>query len=598
MNKKYLYLCFFIVALLILNLCCLINDRDITEKENKNEDIIYKNVIIKGYSDGKLNFINDGCELSYKVSGIDENFENLLADIEIESGNLTSITLKKESITGKVQAIGDKYIEIAGYGNVYLSNDFKCYFENKNYATGNLNDVKVGAENIRFVVEGKNICGIIIEGEIVAENVRVLLMNTGFKDYYHENASLMCGSDYKISYNIVDSEGNVSQTSNNCSQNEKLIITPDDKRLDYGRIRIELNDKNKKITFDSFTRNGNNPAYRGSIEIARYDGKIVIVNEVSLEEYLYSVVPSEMPSSYGVEALKVQAVCARSYAMCHLGGNELSKYGAQIDDSTNYQVYNNTLETENSIAAVDATRGEVLKYGEDIVNAYFFATSCGSTTDSTIWGGTALPYIKGKLLCSSKDSLDLMNNDVFTEFIKSNPESFDSETAWYRWNIAFSDSEITNIINNNIGTIYGKFPKYVLTKQNDGTYASQKISSVGNVLNISVELRGAGGVIEELLIIGDRATVKILKQSAIRNLINPSGIDINKADGTKVNNFTSLPSAYFAIERKDGGYILYGGGFGHGAGMSQTAVKEMINEGMDYKEILEFFYTDVNVETV
>ena len=596
MNRKYLILCFFIVVLLVLNICCLINDRDIDKKENKTENIVHKNVIIKGYSDGKLYFLNNGSELSYKVNGIDEDLKNTIADVEIKNGILFSIKLKRESIRGKVQSVGDNYIEISGYGNVYLSRDYKCYFENKDYLSGSINDVKVGSENIRFIVEGKTICAVIIEGDIVSENIRVLLMNTGFKDIYHNEVSLICGCDYKLSYNIVDEVGNIKEVSNDFTLSEKQSIVPSDNRLDNGRIKIELKDKNSKTTFDSFTRNGNNPSYRGNIEIARYDGKLVIINELSVDEYLYSVVPSEMPSSYGVEALKVQAVCARSYAICHMNGNELSRYGAQVDDSINYQVYNNTPENENSIKAVDATKGEVLKHNGSVVNAYFFATSCGCTTDSTVWSGSDLPYIKGKLLSDSDKSFDIRNNDVFTNFIKSEPDTYDKGVCWYRWNFSVNNNDITNIINNNISYISEKFPKYVQVLQSDGSFAQEKVYDIGKVENVSVLVRGSGGIVEELKIIGEKKIVKILKRSAIRNLFNIQGITINKADGSTVNHFTSLPSAYFAIEKTSNGYTIFGGGYGHGVGMSQTAVKKMIEKGMNYSEILKFFYNGVSIE--
>lgn len=587
----------FIFVLVVLILCCLINDRkkNADDKE-KNVNKIYKNVIIKKVTDDSMVFLSENKEIEYRVNGISEKIENVLADIEIVNGNIKLITIKRESISGKVQAIWEDGIEIEGFGKLLFSKECKCYLKNKGYILGNMKDIKVGAENITFIVEDKYICGLMIEEEAKTKKIRVLLKNTGFKEDFHDKVILACQGDYKVSYNEIDSSGNLKNVTDIYSKDSILEFVPDDKKFDCGRITIEPVNEGQKIEFQSFTRNGRNPSYRGMIEIARYEGKIVIINEVLLEEYLYSVVPSEMPSSYGVEALKVQAVCARSYAMSHLGGGELNKYGAQIDDSTNYQVYNNTQETQNSIEAVDATRGEILKYEDEVINAYFFATSCGNTTDSDIWGGEKLPYIKGKWLSDSQDIKDLTNNDVFTEFIKSSPESFDNESGWYRWNISFSNSEITEIINNNIKYIANKFPKYVLVKQEDGTFISKDIDNIGNVLNVCVELRGTGGVIEELLIVGDKNTVKILKQSAIRNLINPKGIEINKSDGTKINTLSSLPSAYFSIERCDNGYVLYGGGFGHGVGMSQTAVKQMIAKGMDYKEILTYFYTGVRIE--
>src|SRR5699024_8719446 len=114
--------------------------------------------------------------------------------------------------------------------------------------------------------------------------------------------------------------------------------------------------------------------------------------------YLYSVVPSEMPAGYGLEALKAQAVCARSYAYKHMMKNSLSMLGAHVNDSAKYQVYNNLAEHELSTKAVDETMGQIMVSGEEVVEAYYFSTSCGHTTDADIWGSNIeLSYIAGKL---------------------------------------------------------------------------------------------------------------------------------------------------------------------------------------------------------
>ena len=76
------------------------------------------------------------------------------------------------------------------------------------------------------------------------------------------------------------------------------------------------------------------PSYRGHIELLRTADGIAVVNELPLEEYLYSVVPSEMPASYPLEALKAQAICARTYAYGHMLRAGYPRYGAHVDDST------------------------------------------------------------------------------------------------------------------------------------------------------------------------------------------------------------------------------------------------------------------------
>ena len=89
------------------------------------------------------------------------------------------------------------------------------------------------------------------------------------------------------------------------------------------------------------------PQYRGKFEISIYDQGLLLLNEFAPETYLFSVVASEMPLSFGLEALKVQAVAARTYALPPLGAASLLKYGAHVDDSVAFQVYNNV--PENSV---------------------------------------------------------------------------------------------------------------------------------------------------------------------------------------------------------------------------------------------------------
>lgn len=560
-----------------------------------NEDIRYENVLIIKTENETVTVSLSGRKREFTVKGLGENLTNVLADIEIDNGTVTALILKRESISGKVLAVGDGGIEIEGFGKVMLSSKCRYYIGYKDYEESSIDSILVGADNVRFMVAEKSICAVIIQNDINAKNIRVLLKNTGFSGLFHDSVSLSCQSRYALSYYTKDESGSIVELVSEHEMGEGFEVTPDSEMLVNGRIKITPIDENAKTVIYSISRNGEPPEYRGTIEISNYEGRIVLINELPLEEYLYAVVPSEMPSSYGVEALKVQAVCARSYAVSHLGDNKLSKYGAQVDDSTDYQVYNNTKETENSISAVKATYGEVLKCGDEIVNAYFFATSCGSTADSTIWGGNPLPYIQGKLLSKDGSTLDLTNNEVFAAFIKEEYDSYDKGTSWYRWNITMSMEQAANAVNKNLGEMYQNYPDKILTRLADGTFESRQIDTVGNVLNIAVLSRLSGGVIEELLIEGDKASIKVIKQSTIRNLINPNKIPINKCDGTSIDTFKALPSAFFTVEMSGDTVVFYGGGYGHGAGMSQTAVKNMIDAGMNYKEILEFFYTGVEI---
>ena len=559
----------------------------------------YENVLIEKTEGESITVRLNGDQRIFIIKGLTQKLENTMADIEMERQGeemmVTTLKLKRESISGKLLAVSPEGVELEGFGKINFSAKCRYYSAYQNYDNADRDILMVGSEQLSFIVADKQICAVVIKQEMNVENIRVLLKSTGYESLFHESASIQCQGSYKLSYYTRDDADNIVENVSEHAALETVEVTPEDDRLKEGRIRITPVDENTKTIINSLSRNGSAPKYRGTIEIACYEGKIVIINDVSLEEYLYAVVPSEMPSSYGVEALKVQAVCARSYAVSHLNDGKLSRYGAQIDDSTDYQVYNNTEETENAIAAVTDTAGQILTCDGEVANTYFFATSCGSTTDAAIWGSGDLSYIHGKLLNSGTENINLTDNEQFRKFITSDFDSFDQGTAWYRWNMTMSYDRLSACINEHLEAMCRNNPDKILLRQGDGSYISTPVATVGNIKNITVEKRLTGGVIDELVIEGDAAVIKVIKQSTIRNLINPYGVAIHKNDGSEVSTFSALPSAFFTVEKTEGGMIFYGGGFGHGAGMSQTAVKNMIAENMSYEEILKFFYTGVEI---
>ena len=131
-------------------------------------------------------------------------------------------------------------------------------------------------------------------------------------------------------------------------------------------------------------------AYRGQIEVDVVDGKLRAINIVGLEQYLYGVVPSEMPSTWSAEALKAQALAARSYALA------TRRIAAPYDvySDTRSQMYLGIgQETATATSAVDATKGQVVLHGSKIATTFFFSTSGGETASSLDIWGTALPYL-------------------------------------------------------------------------------------------------------------------------------------------------------------------------------------------------------------
>ena len=130
--------------------------------------------------------------------------------------------------------------------------------------------------------------------------------------------------------------------------------------------------------------------YHGKLMVKNVNGKLIVINDVDLENYLKGVVPSEMPASWEYEALKAQAIAARSFALANLG--KQAKNGYDLKDNTEDQAYGGaSAETNKTNKAVDETHGLVLTYDMKIISAYYSA-SAGGMTSASVCGGYA-PYL-------------------------------------------------------------------------------------------------------------------------------------------------------------------------------------------------------------
>ena len=297
---------------------------------------------------------------------------------------------------------------------------------------------------------------------------------------------------------------------------------------------------------------------------------------MDIEDYLTRVVPSEMPSSYEVEALKAQAVCARTYAYRQIQANAYSQYGAHVDDSTNYQVYNNIDSNERTNLAIKETDGEMVFYGDTPAETYYFSTSCGYTTDGTIWGADLkdVPYLQGIALTEDKKMEDMTKNEVFVPFIQGQGmKNYDSGYSMYRWSTTITNKKL-----------------------------AEKIDDIGTIQALFVTERGTGGIAKTVKVIGSEGEKVLKGQTQIRNMLGASDLVYKKNDGSTMTDWASLPSAFIAVdetardeEKGTRTFTIWGGGYGHGVGMSQNGAQQMAKEGKTYKEILNFFYSDVDV---
>ena len=235
-------------------------------------------------------------------------------------------------------------------------------------------------------------------------------------------------------------------------------------------------------------------------------------------------------------------------------------------------------------------------YDSDVISAYFYSTSCGSTTTSIVWG-SEYPYTSSVVLNVENQNLNLTNETIFDSFIRTNFKTYDSEYPWYRWKTTMTLKQLTASINGQIGNIK---KENVQVLNDKGEWINKTISSVGQVKKMEIGERGPGGVLKYITIIGTDATIRVYKEYNIRKVISPEGIAIKRGTGDEITTMDMLPSGFFVLDEETennllSGYTFVGGGYGHGVGMSQNGANSMAKLGLKYDEILHFFYKDVEV---
>lgn len=547
----------------------------ISLREVVSHDVVYENIWLAEADDKTFQAYLGTTYREFPVQGrlgTDMDLSMNLADLHMESGVLKKVTIKRDRIGGKVLSVTEDAIEIEGYGEIPLSENFHVYKVYGDFEILDAGDILVGYDLQEFAAADGKLCAALLEREFDAETIRVLLMNTGFKSVFHPSAELTLNSDGVLEY--YDKKGEVR--TEQLKAGDVLTVTPEDKRLEYGRMVITPHQA-EGITVTSIERSQGQPVYSGSLEIKAEEEGLTLVNDLYLEDYLTKVVPSEMPPSYEKEALKAQAVCARTYAYRQIQSNSYSWYGAHVDDSTNYQVYNNTETHSRSTQAVKETYGKMLFYQERPAEAFYYSTSCGRGTDGSVWGssGAELPYLRALEIKSSGSELDSGDNGDFDSYIRGkDPAAYDGSFPMFRWE---TDIDAGNL--------------------------SQRISGVGEVQSMEVVSRGPGGIVSELHVTGSQGVKSIRGQSSVRSTLGGQELVITRQDGTTMTGSASLPSAFISIEKRTGEdgairFHIYGGGFGHGAGMSQNGAQGMAREGKSYEEILDFFYHGAELKDI
>lgn len=551
----------------------LVRDNEIVARLNVvSGDVTYRNVWIKESAGERLIVYMDGITRDFVVPGLNEKLKEYMADIIIENQQVVQLNVKKDIIKGKILSMTDEQIEIEGYGKVPLDADYKIFRLYGGFEEAQFKELVVGYDRQEFIVADGKICGVTISAPLEVKNIRVLIEDTGFNNLFHEQVQVSAAKGLRV----VDCT--TEQVILETEPKEVLNLSEGNLLSEGVRVRIESKE-DTGIRLESVKRGAGVPEYPGVLEVEQRENHYYIVNDVSMEEYLKLVVPSEMPVSYGIEALKVQAVCARSYAYIQLFDRTNQAYGAHVNDSTSYQVYNNSGRKQLADEAVDATCGQVIKYNGNVIEAFYYSTSCGYGTNADIWNADAegYEYLRAHAICPEEKELDLTDNETFLNFIsRRSLNDYDVSAPYYRWRAYLTMEEINQY--------YGEKAK------------------VGTIQSITIDKRLEGGIAVLLTVRGDQGEYRAEGEYEIRKFLG--NYDIYwRNDLESLFQMNYLPSAFVALKEHTYkgqiiGYDIIGGGYGHGVGMSQNATFKMTQKGMDYREIIHFFYDGVSIENL
>ncbi len=588
-----------------------------------------QNVYLADTSEGNVHLFTDHYHMRYSLSPNDsedgqgkvvtkngkELSSGAIVDLEFEQGEIIIDAKETEYVHGKLLQVSDLGIEIEGYGIFSPSDNMKVYRLYGELDSMEKTDLRIGYSFTDFVLEDGKVAACLMIKEEDMEYIRVLLKNTDYAGIYHDNFSAVCDQDYEVIYY----ENGVETVREEKKAGEAVAIQADEMNTGTKRIKLLPKVLSAKTTVESIGRNQGTPVYKGTLEITGTQEGLILVNEVLLEDYLCTVVPSEMPSSYPKEALMAQAVSARTYAYGKMLKTGLPDLGAHVDDSAGFQVYNNIMEQSSTTEAVKATHNIVAVYNGEPIGTYYYSTSCGVGTDTGIWhgGGEVPPYLQAVMIGNSAtgsgeegENTDLsvtpealVDETVFREWIqKKNESHFETDEGWYRWTYTIDELD-ADYMCSVLQKRYEINPNLILTENEDGEYVSQPVDEIGSIENIEVIKRLPGGVADELLITGSEKVVKVISELNIRYVLADGKTKVLRQSGDEADAVSSIPSAYMVIdtieeEDKVTGYRIIGGGFGHGVGMSQNGAKNMAQKGMTCGEIIQFFYPGTELKTL
>lgn len=370
-------------------------------------------------------------------------------------------------------------------------------------------------------------------------------------------------------YQLADEKGNVLQK----------MAEGNDARLTISGNTLYINgQKAGSSIIDLKTDSGscsvlyNDIAYRGTLRII-YDGSYIkVLNKVSLEDYVKGVLPSEMSPSWNMEALKAQAVAARTFALYSKSRQHSASSGYELCNSSHCQVYcGSGKETASTNQAVDATYGQVMYSDNQVIYAAFHSSSGGATENSENVWGNYMPYLRS------------VTDD-------------DSKSPYHDWTARFTVAQMEQKLASS-GKGVGSLQSLAMVPVS-GSGALTARSSSGRAYGI--RFTGSSG---NITLTGEQARSIFGLKSALFNIRTERTASSSlaaKSAGSS-NAISAAPKAMSNTAMRLQGVdsiVFEGHGFGHGLGLAQYGADAMAAAGSTYDQILHHYYTDVVIQEI
>jgi len=428
---------------------------------------------------------------------------------------------------------------------------------------------------------------IVTENKPSSEVVRVGIGTTNFGTYQYNNITLFGTGDTQIYDNkmLIANVGANINIKITYKDGFFTITTPEYSEKVTGPVKITSNYGLLGVT--GLKRAGKQALYHGAFELIKNNNNTFnLVNMIEVEEYLKGVVPNEMPVAFGLEALKAQSVAARNYV---LSPRTKASPNYDVVDSVASQVYfGANTEKPLSNQAVKETEGVVAIYNWDLILAQYSSTAGGYTESysnsfsdpvTKAFPSNEKPYLKAKPDIIGQEQLN--DEEKASAYYKSKPTAYDIRSPYFRWEREWTTEELKTALETTLPA--QSATGFVKPAFNKG-------AKLDDLTEIKVLRRGESGKIIEMEIVTRSQTYKVFKELVIRRLFTKNG--------------KALPSANVVFENKqdENGSLVsikaYGGGFGHGVGLSQYGAGFMGTElKKSYDKILQHYYTDITLAT-